>query len=548
MTRTLATSTSALFALALSACALGACSSEVSPEDETTGTTTEDLTFVKINPGSFVLRTTGTITCRSRDDGGTHVEPLAELPIEINGRRTTTGADGSFQLDGGLAAGASLRAIYEGPITGSGIGTPLQIMDELKNTRSETRALGNDFTFALGTIELSSIDCELWRIGSKILRDYHAARGAQPPAHKLRSMRWSSVDPAVHTFYDYINVGPGYADAKPSVGARERTLFHEFGHSIRHVADGDEAHWNWDNFRWAYARNHDGNEIFNVQYAFNEGWADYWRRARLSPGTAYPTPWSSGYLYWNENQIGNKLFDYSRLPGSSDRLMIEVLEANRGTIHSLYDFERAFFTRLGQPIPPAPPSCPPGYIDDGATCRSGGEVIAKPSYGRGVGTTPTACGAGNELDAGLCYPNCASGYDGVGPVCWQVCPAGYNDDGAFCRRDGSIISSDNSACPWWDTCGLTTNRGCSVCPAGYQNDGCTCRKDPHIFAKSSYGRGAGWVPNACAGNQQYDAGLCYTPCSDGYHGVGPVCWGNCPAGYDDDGATCRRPLSILVKY
>jgi hypothetical protein len=35
-----------------------------------------------------------------------------------------------------------------------------------------------------------------------------------------------------------------------------------------------------------------------------------------------------------------------------------------------------------------------------------------------VGTCP----AGQQNDAGLCYPNCRSGYKGVGPVCWAKAP------------------------------------------------------------------------------------------------------------------------------
>ena len=34
------------------------------------------------------------------------------------------------------------------------------------------------------------------------------------------------------------------------------------------------------------------------------------------------------------------------------------------------------------------------------------------------GTVPTVCGAGRELDAGLCYPACQSGYHGV-PAFWR---------------------------------------------------------------------------------------------------------------------------------
>lgn len=151
----------------------------------------------------------------------------------------------------------------------------------------------------------------------------------------------------------------------------------------------------------------------------------------------------------------------------------------------------------------------------------------KENYGRGAGSVPNAC-PGQQEDAGLCYNYCASGYYGVGPVCWQACPAGYRDDGTACWLDASIISANNSSCPWYDQCGLTFARGCSTCPAGYRNDGCTCRRDVSMFYKHSYGRGAG-APRSCDPSLQSDAGLCYNYCSPGYSGVGPVCWGQCPA-------------------
>lgn len=52
--------------------------------------------------------------------------------------------------------------------------------------------------------------------------------------------------------------------------------------------------------------------------------------------------------------------------------------------------------------------------------------------------------------------------------------------------------------------------------------GVSCHKD-------SYGRGVGKTLT-CTKEQEYDAGLCYTPCAEGANGVGPVCWGQCPAG------------------
>ncbi|GIL87782.1 hypothetical protein Vretifemale_15825 [Volvox reticuliferus] len=147
------------------------------------------------------------------------------------------------------------------------------------------------------------------------------------------------------------------------------------------------------------------------------------------------------------------------------------------------------------------------------------------AYGRGVGLVPSSCPAGYERNGALCYPNCASGFYGVGPVCWQICPSSYTDIGAICSRPVSGISSTRN-CPWYDVCGLTFARGCSSCPSDYHNDGCTCSRGDQSFAKQSYGRGAG-IGLTCSGDQDYDAGLCYTKCRPGYNGVGPVCWAAC---------------------
>lgn len=181
----------------------------------------------------------------------------------------------------------------------------------------------------------------------------------------------------------------------------------------------------------------------------------------------------------------------------------------------------------------------------GVTPQSSG-LCWKQTYGRGAGTVPDTC-VGTEKNAGLCYPGCAPGYVGVGPVCWQSCPAGYVDDGAFCRRDAQIFASNNAACPWYDKCGVTLAKGCSVCPPGYANDGCTCRRDAHIFAKHSYGRGVGTVPTACSGGKQLDAGLCYDTCSGPMTGVGPVCWARCGGNYPTEcGAMCATSANACV--
>lgn len=183
-----------------------------------------------------------------------------------------------------------------------------------------------------------------------------------------------------------------------------------------------------------------------------------------------------------------------------------------------------------------------------ATSSSEEGFCWKDTYGRGVGTIPTDCGAGQQKSGLLCYPSCAAGYTGVGPVCWQQCPAGYTDDGAFCRKDVSIISANNSSCPWYDTCGLTFSKGCSTCPAGYTNDGCTCRRDAHIFAKSSYGRGVG-SSMSCGSGKVMDAGLCYNSCGTNYSGVGPVCWEKCGGDFPVEcGAGCATSSTACAEY
>ena len=230
--------------------------------------------------------------------------------------------------------------------------------------------------------------------------------------------------------------------------------------------------------------------------------------------------------------------------------------------------------------------CPDEYTDDGATCRKYAHIIGKASYGRSVGTVPSdvlaaTCDGNQELDAGLCYESCQSGYTGVGPVCWEMsCPEGYADDGATCRRDVHIFSKDSygrgvgtipsdifagtcSGNQEYDTglCYPPCNSGYDgvgpvcwrYCPSDYTDDGATCRKDAHIIGKDSYGRGVGTIPpefsaGSCGANEELDAGLCYQTCDEGYTGVGPVCWeSSCPEGYTDDGATCRLDVHIFGK-
>lgn len=158
--------------------------------------------------------------------------------------------------------------------------------------------------------------------------------------------------------------------------------------------------------------------------------------------------------------------------------------------------------------------CAEGYNGVGPVCWK-----EDASYGRGAGTIPTLCAAGEEMDAGLCYPVCAEGYDGVGPVCWSTRPLSYG------RGAGTIpINIWTGQCPT----GKENQAGLCYwyCQAGYTGVGPVCWLD-----NASYGRGVGTIPKTCPAGQENDGGLCYPICSAGYHGVGPVCWTNSALSY-----------------
>jgi hypothetical protein len=175
------------------------------------------------------------------------------------------------------------------------------------------------------------------------------------------------------------------------------------------------------------------------------------------------------------------------------------------------------------------------------------------SYGRGVGVPVSSCASDRDKDGALCYPKCKQDFYGVGPVCWSHCPSGYRDMGAICHIDKALLTEGSMHCGPWYHFGTDCHM---ECPSGYTNIGVACALDtPHCppgFSgtgldpmKNSYGRGAGYTMN-CTSSQDYDAGLCYSPCKGGYHGVGPVCWMSCPSGKTNCGAGCANSTASCV--
>ncbi len=122
----------------------------------------------------------------------------------------------------------------------------------------------------------------------------------------------------------------------------------------------------------------------------------------------------------------------------------------------------------------------------------------------------SSCAPDEELQDGLCYKKCKLGFVGGGPVCYSTCPAGYKGEAQSCvltlqaKHDTPRTAlPDPTVRPSWH----------HLLPAA--DDGALCRLDAHIFGK----------------------GCCCTLFTRS-------CCDSCPAGYKDDGCTCRRDVVI----
>ena len=77
------------------------------------------------------------------------------------------------------------------------------------------------------------------------------------------------------------------------------------------------------------------------------------------------------------------------------------------------------------------------------------------------------------------------------------------------------------------------------CKEGYTGVGPVCwRNQDNKKGSISYGRGVG-VPMECSPDEEEDAALCYPPCNHGWKGIEPVCWQPCTGMYEC-GALCTQ--------
>jgi hypothetical protein len=185
------------------------------------------------------------------------------------------------------------------------------------------------------------------------------------------------------------------------------------------------------------------------------------------------------------------------------------------------------------------------------------EVCWRETEGRGIATIPRQCDLVEERKMLTCYEHCRDGYTGLIAKCRKDCPEGFKE-GAL----NYCVKSENyrvDGFPWKAGDGLGrykltkakqrcdarhgagncvqrqgafyprcragfrqqgVNICAQACPAGWQVSGNRCLRPSYVREKSR---------PRCEDGKEFRAGLCRNACPDGYNGVGPVCWAECPA-------------------
>jgi hypothetical protein len=160
------------------------------------------------------------------------------------------------------------------------------------------------------------------------------------------------------------------------------------------------------------------------------------------------------------------------------------------------------------------------------------DLCWRDSYPNTAGVVQNGCPADREWRDSMCYKKCNPGEEASMTMCKSACPPGWRTDPLTCWHDVDIRGADTSNCPGDDKCGTgwldwsksKPAKGCSVCPAGYHNDGCTCRIDAQATARTR-DVGIGLAGSGCAAGYTKDPS-------------GLLCYPTCKTGYQMVGPVC----------
>lgn len=186
--------------------------------------------------------------------------------------------------------------------------------------------------------------CAVWKHAHDAFNDARQLLGTAPPSGHYDVEYWSAIWAGTPWTNTDTTHWPIHSPTVASV--------HEFAHTIRHAADGDGNHFNWDVTRFRYARNHDicdpnSNRIgtdthaMGLAFGFNEGWAEFWEgRTRGCWGVSI-----------DDELEGNNAFALQVLanqPFGGKKQMVATLLAHPGAIHSLDEFTTFYAQQVGK--------------------------------------------------------------------------------------------------------------------------------------------------------------------------------------------------------
>jgi hypothetical protein len=246
------------------------------------------------------------------------------------------------------------------------------------HTRADVQysAQGNvavgDWAIGDGT-DAASVQCIVWDSAHRAYADYVSLMGNNPPAGVYHIQHYTLWD----TGTPWTDIGTTHWPVHYPVHvpkAAGNTAFHEFGHSVRHAADGDRQHFDGDALAYHYGvwgwcdsgLDSEGN-------AFNEGWAAFWDWALSGDGALTAGCAQDGSM-GRDGNVARALRRLSecrmRSGGTAGRRrLVDVLLQSRGLIHSYVAFEQQFTQLFGNDVlscdPPPPPPPPEATIPAG---------------------------------------------------------------------------------------------------------------------------------------------------------------------------------------
>jgi hypothetical protein len=216
--------------------------------------------------------------------------------------------------------------------------------------------------------------CGVWLAARRAYRAYIQTVGSAPPAGYYDITYYSALygispwtDRDTTHWPTHFPLNPFF----PNPPSRTYAIDHEFGHTLRHAADGDRNHFNWDSTRFRYGREHyycesgvlEERDEDREGAAFNEGWAEYW--AGLSE------PCNNPLNFQVEGDIAAALSLLATCPGVGRAGLMRVLINNSYAIHSYGEFRSKYNAMY--------PTC---VVDTDVVSAHAAQIVKRPDITR----------------------------------------------------------------------------------------------------------------------------------------------------------------------